>query len=82
VRRDEDGVRVEAPDRLRKRWREPTAPEIGERDAGSIHSRRVLMRMISDRDDGESEAVCLEHNGGTRRLAIHAGADGRDPCGL
>jgi hypothetical protein len=38
--------------------------------------------MIRDRDDGEPEALRLEHDGGTRRLAIRAGADGRDPRGL
>jgi hypothetical protein len=38
--------------------------------------------MIRDGDDGEPEALRLEHDGGTRRLAIRAGADGRDPRGL
>jgi hypothetical protein len=60
----------------------PPLPRSANATPARFVPRRVLLRMIRDGDDGEPEALRLEHDGGTRRLAIRAGAHGRDPRGL
>jgi hypothetical protein len=76
VRRDENGIAGGRGHRFPEPGRNSGRPEIGKGDTWSIRPGRVLLGVVGDSDDGESDAA-LEHDRRARLLDAHSRTD---PC--